>query len=149
MRFILAASALLISCSATLASGGISCTGDDEKAKFEVGGGVTHGMGGPLFTFEGSIEVADKTVADDLRKISVTREHVAQYWLDGQDLRLVIYRERLEGDHGYIELTIRTQVSEEGVYGGQYELVAFDTKNDTSTEGKRIEIKGTTSCFVE
>jgi len=149
MRIVIAGLFSLLATGSAFASGGISCMGDDDKAKFEIGGGVTHGMGGPLFNFEGNIEILDKSVADDLRKISVTREHVAQYWLDDRDLRLVIYRERAEGDHGYVELTIRTQVSEEGVYGGGYELVAFDTKGDTTGEGKRVEIKNTTSCFVE
>ena len=149
MRIVFAGLFSLLLTGSAFASGGISCMGDDEKAKFEVGGGVTHGMGGPLFNFEGTIEILDKSVADDLRKISVTREHVAQYWLDGQDLRLVIYRERAEGDHGYVELTIRTQVSEEGVYGGQYELEVYETRGVTGPEGKTIEIKSTTSCFVE
>ena len=43
-------------CQPAFASGGIHCTADGDGVTFEVGGGVTHGMGGPLFSFEGELE---------------------------------------------------------------------------------------------
>jgi hypothetical protein len=144
---------LLLSTAAASASGGISCSADDAAAKFELMAGVTRGMGGPVFSFQGDVEILDQTVAEDLRKLSFERSHLAQYWLDGEELRLLLYRER-DGDkaHGFVELTIRTKVkgeADEGVYDGTYELQVFDTGDSSSAEGKTQSFPGTVSCFVE
>lgn len=139
----------ILGCQPAFASGGLHCTGDG-GATFEVNGGVTRGMGGPLFSFEGVLEIADKNIAPDLSRTTFERDHVAQYWLDGQDLRLVLYRER-EGDkpHGYVELTITTKAhagDEEGSYDGGYALSIFDTTDDNSIT---IEREGAVFCSVE
>ena len=60
-----------------LASGGLSCEGAGKQASIQVEGGVTRGMGGPLFSFNGSAQIAAKGVAADLRKIAFDRENVA------------------------------------------------------------------------
>lgn len=137
-----------------LASGGLHCTADGEGVSFDVGGGVTHGMGGPLFSFEGTLEIADKAIAADLARTGFAREHVAQYWLDGEDLRLLLYRER-EGDkaHGYVELTIETKArggdDGEGFYDGRYALSVFDTTNENGGEGVSVEREGDVTCSAE
>lgn len=132
------------------ASGGLSCETDDKAVKFLVESGVTRGMGGPLFNFRGALEVKDKKVAADLRKIEFGQQHVPQYWLDNKSLKLLVYRER-EGDkpHGYVELTIETKAVDEGTYNGSYQLTVFDTADDPSAEGKTFEFKGKVGCFAE
>jgi hypothetical protein len=120
---------------------------------FEVGGGVTRGMGGPLFSFEGQLEVAGDGIAADLGKTAFAREHVAQYWLDGEDLRLLLYRER-EGDkpHGYVELAIETKgrgEADEGFYDGRYTLTVFDTTLESGGEDVTLNREGEVVCSAE
>lgn len=140
-----------LACQPAFASGGLHCSADADGVTFEVSGGVTRGMGGPLFSLEGVVEIADKAIAADLAKTAFSREHVAQYWLDGEDLRLVLYRER-EGDkpHGYVQLTIATKTRPgddgEGFYDGRYALSVFDT---TDNNGVTIEREGAVSCSAE
>jgi hypothetical protein len=140
-----------LACQPAFASGGLHCSADADGVTFEVSGGVTRGMGSPLFSFEGVVEIADKAIAADLAKTAFSRKHVAQYWLDGEDLRLVLYRER-EGDkpHGYVELTVTTKVRAgddgEGFYDGRYALSVFDT---TDNNGVAIDREGAVSCSAE
>lgn len=150
MRFLMIGACLLAGVVQAAASGGLSCETDDKAVKFLVESGVTRGMGGPLFNFRGTLEVKNKKVAADLRKTEFAQQHVAQYWLDGKSLKLLVYRER-EGDkpHGYVELTIETKTVDEGIYDGPYRLQVFDMTDDSSGEGKTFEFKGKTSCFVE
>jgi hypothetical protein len=143
-----------LACQPAFASGGLHCSADADGVTLEVNGGVTHGMGGPLFSFEGMLEIADKAIAADLAKTAFAREHVAQYWLDGEDLRLLLYRER-EGDkpHGYVELTIETKARAgddgEGSYDGRYKLTVFDATEDNGGEGVTVEREGEVECSAE
>jgi hypothetical protein len=145
---------VMLACQPAFASGGLHCSTDADGVTFEVGGGVTRGMGGPLFSFEGTLEIADKAVATDPGRTEFAREHVAQYWLDGEDLRLLLYRER-EGDkpHGYVELTITTKARPgddgEGMYDGRYALSVFDTTEENGGEGVTVSREGAVECSAE
>jgi hypothetical protein len=142
---------LVTSAGPAFASGGLSCETEGAPAKIEIRSGVTRGMGDPVFDFRASAEISDNSVAEDLRKTDFEGAHLPQYWMDGQDLRLVLYRER-EGDmpHGYIQITIRAQASgDEGTFAGSYELTAFDMTGATDGEGKTVDLEGSISCFVE
>jgi hypothetical protein len=111
-------------------------------------------MGAAIFSFEGKLEISDKAIAADLGRTTFAREHVAQYWLDGEELRLLLYRER-EGDkpHGYVELTILTKARPgddgEGMYDGSYALAVFDTTEENGGEGVTVEREGDVNCSVE
>lgn len=144
------AAALAANCGAAWASGGLDCTADDAKAAFTLHGGVTHGMGGPLFAFEGNLEIKDKAIAEDLRRTAFAREHVAQYWFDGDDLRLGLYREReAEKPFGSVELIVKTRTSdEEGSTSGAYEITVFDGVVD-GAGGKETKFSGEVECFTE
>lgn len=154
MRLILVPVLISLAGQPAWASGGVHCSADGEGVSFDMGGGVTRGMGGPLFSFEGTLEIADKAIAADLARTRFAREHVAQYWLDGEDLRLLLYRER-EGDkpHGYVQLTIETKAREgddgEGSYDGRYALSVFDMTNENGGEGVMVEREGGVSCSAE
>jgi hypothetical protein len=152
MRSALLLMLVMLSCQPAFASGGLHCSAEAGGVTFEVGGGVTRGMGGPLFSFEGTLELADKAIAGDLARTAFTREHVAQYWLDGEDLRLLLYRER-EGDkpHGYVELTIVTEArgeEGEGAYEGRYTLTVFDTTQENGG-GVTVTREGDVVCSAE
>jgi hypothetical protein len=151
MRYLLACSLFTMISGNALASGGIWCEAEATPAQINVHGGVSRGMGGQLFNFEGKVAIADKAVADDLRNLEFKQEHVAQYWFNGTSLNLVLYRER-EGDkpHGYVEVSIETQAreDEEGAYAGSYQLTVFDGIDDNA-EGKRIELTAPIACFAD
>jgi len=145
---------MALTCQPAFASGGVHCSADAGGVTIDVGGGVTRGMGGPLFSFEGTLEITDNGVAADLARITFAREHVAQYWLNGEDLRLLLYRER-EGNkaHGYVELTIETKArggdDGEGFFDGTYDLTVFDATNDNGGEGVTVERGGEIVCSAE
>lgn len=131
-----------------MASGGISCEADDGTTRISISGGVSRGMGSALFSFNGLVELSDTAVAEDLRKIEFGREHVAQYWLDRDGLKLKLYRER-EGDapHGYVEATILSATSGEDT--GSFRIEVYDMTDVTDGEAKTASLSGKISCFAE
>ena len=131
MRCLLAICAIFLLSGNALASGGIWCETEAKPAKVELHSGVTRGMGGALFNFEGKVTVADQTIPEDLRNIEFKQQHVSQYWFDGKALKLVLYRERdPEKSFAYVEVGIDTQAlegeDEEGAYAGGYNVTVFD-----------------------
>jgi hypothetical protein len=150
MKQLLPSLLLLASTCAASASGGLSCTVDDANLAFLVEAGVTRGMGGPVFALEGEAELRDAGVAEDLRRTAFGREHLAQYWLDGQELRLLLYRERSgEAPFGSVEIVVLTKMSEEGLYDGRYQFSISDMTGDMTGEGRSWDLEGAVSCFVE
>ncbi|MEP6565494.1 MAG: hypothetical protein ABJB10_10170 [Mesorhizobium sp.] len=150
MRPIISAATLLLSAGAASASGGIWCNVEDTAVKFDVGAGVTRGMGGPTFNFTGNLEILGRPVGDDLRKTVFENSNLTQYWLDGKELRLNIYHEDQVGNtYSSVELTILTKTSDEGVYDGQYTLQIYDSAADTDKDGKSAELTGKVSCGAE
>ncbi|MGE0500494.1 MAG: hypothetical protein AB7I79_02430 [Rhizobiaceae bacterium] len=149
MRLTLAAAILAVLASDAAASGGLSCSVEEGPVKLEIESGITRGMGGPLFNFSASAEFDAPGIDDDLHKIRFEREHVPQYWLDGEVLQLVLYRERIEGEHGYVQVTVLTRTVDEGTYEGTFALEAFDMAGDTTGQGKEFKAEGKIGCFVE
>ena len=143
MRTIIFVATLLLSAGAASASGGIWCNVDDTAVKFDVGAGVTRGMGGPTFNFRGDLEIKARPVGDGLRKTVFEDSNLTQYWLDGKELRLNIYHEHeVASTFNWVELTILTKASDEGVYDGQYTLQIYDSAADTDKDGKPAELTG-------
>jgi hypothetical protein len=130
------------------ASGGLWCDAEGEAVRLSVQAGVTRGMGGAIFSFEGAVDVTDERVAPDLAATEYEREHVAQYWLDGEEMRLLLYRER-EGEepHGYAQLTIVAQADGEGGYGGTYVLEFYDMQR--GDDGSPVAFEGAVDCGAE
>ena len=129
------------------ASGGLSCTASDKAAQFSLDGGVSRGMGGALFSFNGSIAIRAQGVPDDLRRLKFSREHVAQYRLNACMLALTLYRERTGNrPHGYVELDVEARPSDgEGGYAGVYRLTIFEASGNGST----VTREGKVSCMAE
>lgn len=150
MRVMMAVMSILLAAGPAVASGGLSCGAKDEAVKLTIESGVTRGMGSPVFDFRGEIEIANKAVAEDLRKVSFDGSHLAQYWLDGEELRMVVYRERgADKPHGYVEVTVRTKSGDEGDYIGQYAVTVYDTNGTTGGDGKTFNYTGRATCLVE
>ena len=150
MRTIICAAMLLSTASTAFASGGIWCNVDDTAVTFDVGAGVTRGMGGPTFNFRGDLEIKARPVGDGLRKTVFEDSNLTQYWLDDKELRLNIYHEHeVANAFNSVELTILTKASDEGVYDGQYTLAVYDNAADTDKDGKPVELTGKVSCGAE
>lgn len=151
MRAVFCLLGAMLAAGPALASGGLSCAVEDKAVKLLAEGGVTRGMGGSVSSFQGDLEILDEAVAADLRKISFERSQLAQYWLDGDELRLLLYRERkAAAPHAYVQIVIRTSSGEEGSYRGSYALTVFATAGDTPGEGgKTVAHEGGVSCMVE
>ncbi|MBL8581744.1 MAG: hypothetical protein JNL61_05880 [Rhizobiaceae bacterium] len=149
MRMVLIVGALAIA-GPVQASGGLNCEAKDKAAELSISSGITRGMGSPLFNFNGDVRVAGKKVAADLARTTFGDDHVAQYWLDGEDLRLVLYRERDAGKpHGYVEVTILANAAgEENTFAGDYAITIYDGVDGTS-EGRTVNLGGRVDCFVE
>ncbi|MBE1707807.1 MULTISPECIES: hypothetical protein [Mesorhizobium] len=150
MRTIICVAMLLASVGTAFASGGIWCNVDDAAVTFDVGAGVTRGMGGPTFNFRGDLEIKARPAGDGLRKTVFEGSNLTQYWLDDKELRLNIYHEHeVANAFNSVELTILTKASDEGVYDGQYTLAVYDKAADTDKDGKPMELTGKVSCGAE
>ena len=133
--------------SPALASGGVSCTADDRGAKFSIGSPVGRSTGGALYQFAGEIELRGPNVAEDFRKITLTREHLTQSWFDARDLKMHVHFEREAEPHGTVDLTVETRGNAEAeTWRGRYTLSIGETVNG---EFRSRRITGRVSCSVE
>lgn len=149
MRYLLASSVLLMLSGNAFAMGGIWCETEATPVKIDVHSGITRGMGGGLFNFEGRIAIADTAVPEDLRNLEFRQEHVPQYWLNRDSLNLLLYRERdADKAHGYVSVSIETKAYDEGSYRGSYTVTVFDTTEE-NVDPKFIEISNAISCFAD
>ena len=151
LQFLLSGPLLAATAFPAAASGGLECSIKDKSARFTVNAGVTSGMGSPTFNLKGELEMLDKSIAQDLRTIVFGDADRPQYWLDGKELRLILYKER-GGDKpfGSVELELRAKsAGEEGTFRGTYKLSAHDMSGSDSGEGKTTTLRGKISCFVE
>lgn len=144
--FLLAATAL-----PAAASGGLECTIKDKSVRFTVNAGITSGMGRPTFNLKGELAIVDRAVAQDLRAVTFAADDRPQYWLDGKELRLVLYKER-QGDKpfGSVELELRAKAAgDDGTFRGTYKLSTYDMSGSDSGEGKATTLRGKIACSVE
>lgn len=150
MRALAGMALFLATTAMAAASGGISCEVEGDDVAMTLEGGVTRGMGSALFSFSGRLELRSDEVHDDLRVSEFGREHVAQYWLDGDTMKLRLYRERA-GDvpHGYVEAIIETARDEDGNDQGDYLVAVYDMNDAVDGEVEPVQFTGSIGCFVE
>lgn len=150
MRMLAGLFVLVAFTSGASASGGLSCSIEDETTSLSVEGGVTHGMGSALFSFSGRLELRSDDVREDLRVTEFSREHVPQYWLDGDTLKLRLYRER-EGDapHGYVEIILETALDDNGNDVGEYIVAVYDMTTAIDGDVEPVQFTGSVTCAVE
>lgn len=132
------------------ASGGLECSAKDKSTRLSVNAGVTRGLGSPTFNLKGELEVLDKRITEDLRRMTFGDADRPQYWLDAKDLRLILYK---EGDSdkpfGSVELELLAKIVREGDFRGTYKLSIRDVSGDSGGEAKTTILRGRITCFVE
>jgi hypothetical protein len=148
MRFVTLAAAL-VAAGPAHASGGLWCDNVGGPVKINIQSGVTRGMGFPVFDFRASSEVDDATIGEDLRKIAFDGAHLPQYWSHGEDLNMVLYRERDTEVFGSVEITILTKAAGDDIeYNGTYSYTAHDAGGNNG-QGSTVTFTGKISCGVE
>lgn len=132
------------------ATGGLSCEASDEAVSLSLEGGVTRGMGSALFSFSGTLELRSDEVREDLRLTAFAREHVAQYWLDGEVLKLRLYREReSDAPHGYVEVIVETTRDDDDRDRSDYIVAVYDMADADQGEVEPVQFMGEVACVVE
>jgi hypothetical protein len=148
MRFVILAAAL-IAAAPVHASGGLWCDTVGGPVKISIKSGVTRGMGFPVFDFRASSEVDDATIGDDLRKTTFDGGNLPQYWSHGENLNMVLYRERDTEIFGSVEITILTKAAGDDIeYNGIYSFTAYDAGGNNG-QGSTVTHTGKISCGVE
>jgi hypothetical protein len=137
---------IALGASPAFATGTLDCVARDGSTEIDVHAVVPYGMGSPLLQVVATTTADLPEVAEDLRTAEF--DHAVQYWLDGEEIRLLFYTERLEGPYGHVMLEIRTsrvQDDEEGTYQGTYHLEAADGTSD-QPEAVYARTKGEITC---
>lgn len=139
----------LFAAPAAHASGGLWCNVDDANLKLDVESGVTHGMGSPFFSFKAAGELKGKDVATDFQKLTLD-DKLVHSWLDGDEVRLLFYTERTDGEFGSVQITIETVMAadEEG-YEGTYQVSYFEGTRQKGEEDGFRRFEGKLTCGVE
>ena len=148
MRIVILAAALSATAPAH-ASGGLWCDNVGGPVKINIQSGVTRGMGFPVFNFRASAEIEDAAIGEDLRKITFEGAHLPQYWSYGDDLNMVLYRERDTEIFGSVEIAILTKAAGDDIaYNGTYTYTAHGGGGNNG-QGSMVTHTGKISCGVE
>ena len=153
MKSILAALALLSTAGSAAASGALGCTAEDKAVKFDLAADVTHGAVSPISKFHGTVEIGDEDAAQDLRRLDLSAADLSQYWLDAQELRLLV-RKRLvtdkPSDSADLEIkTLSLGEDNEGHFEGGYKLTIHDLDETGAGQENTLTFTGKASCFAE
>ncbi|HTV68327.1 MAG TPA: hypothetical protein VMF90_07305 [Rhizobiaceae bacterium] len=143
MRAAISFGVLMLATVQASTTGGLNCHAEDETVTYELRAGITRGLGSPAFNFNGRLTIA-KGVPEAFRTTIFEAQDLTMYWLDEMRLMLRVHRERRD-PNGSVEIEVMTQVSEEGVYGGQYTI----TVDGAVPGGEPVKIIGTNTCWVE
>lgn len=139
MRLLLAVAGL-IAATPAFASGGAWCDAEDDNATLSVHAAVTRASGAP-YSLEGKVEVKGKQPFTT----EFVRDDLAQFWLDGTELRFLLYKE--DEKAASVEIEIRSVANDESEFGGDYRIRFFDPEAKEGEE--RPEVTGKVSCGAD
>lgn len=149
-RLIVAAAASCVLALPAWATGNLGCSVDDAAMELNIESVISYGFGEPIVSLRGEIKLKDKAALEHFGTIEFNRNQVSQYWLEGSDLRLYIYRDlEVKSVSGSLDLVIKTlSVDDEGGFEGRYRLeVSYRGDADTG-ESQKIEKEGPITCFA-
>jgi hypothetical protein len=133
------------------ASGTLTCTIADRNLGFEMRGVVGHGSGEPLVSFEGTLALALKGLPAGLRKLTLVRSDVPQFWLKDRELKLRVYAETAKDPHGSVELILETMHKGGGdapTFEGRYTLHIESMEGAQGGEARVTKAGGRVSCAL-
>ncbi|WP_275789174.1 hypothetical protein [Pararhizobium gei] len=147
-RFLLAAGLCVVWSSSAFATGGFSCSIDDEVLKLDVESSFSHGLGEALLNPSGTVEIRDPFASERLRRIAIDKSRLPHHWLYGKELKLRIYAETEEGPFSSLDLAIETvsEGDEETGYSGTYRMVLYRAEPLPGSTEQQIEKTGRASC---
>ena len=141
---------LIIASTSAHGSAGLNCEADDKSVRFKLEAGISRGAGEGFFSFSGKLEIRAASAPSDFRTLAFDKEHLTQRWLDGQSLKMRIYREREGEPHGYVDLVIEARPrkgAEDLEFSGRYALSIFELPKGKS-KGRTTTLKGRVTCSL-
>lgn len=145
---------LLISLAGALpaaATGTLDCMADADGTAINLHGIVPYSSAAPLIQVEAEISTTLQGVSADLGNTMFGTEHNSQYWLDGETLNVLFYRERAgDGPFGATTLVIKTtrgKGDEEGTYSGSYDIEGYEVPA-SGGEAIIVHQTGAIDCFA-
>lgn len=144
---IIALAAVIAAGMPAVASGGLGCDADDLSLKFSTEIAMTRGSGG-FFNVRAALDVAMEGVPDDLRKLTLD-DALVHSWLDDDEVKLLFYVEREDGQFATVDFVVETSRVREGEYRGDYILTIFELRPDTESGFAAWAAQGYVLCLVE
>lgn len=141
---------MLIACGGqAFASAVLTCSISDKSLELNLQGTVSHGVGEVLVSVEGTMTATAAVLSKGMGSLTLEREHITQYWLGRQDLKLRIYRESAGEPHETLDLVIearRTGGPDSVDFDGTYKGSATSMAGVTTGEARSEPLKGRVSC---
>jgi hypothetical protein len=121
------------------ASANVSCVIDDKNLKFMLE--AIAGRSGPIVQVS---EASLRLKAAAAKPIAITREHIVQQWIAGDDFRLQIAIEGKNPDADSFDLVILGRLDRTGEkysdkYAGSYELKISGRKGERELKGRIVK----------
>jgi hypothetical protein len=148
----LALTALIATAGPAFATAGLSCSISDKSFQLEMSGVVSHGVGAALISAEGAGKSSIAILSDGMKTFTFDRDQITQYWLNGNVLKLRIYRESEGSTHETLDLEIEARQRggiDSPTFPGTYTATATSMAGVTGSEAKSATVKGKISCSVE
>lgn len=121
------------------ATGGYTCSVDDANIKFELSGTLSHGIPGLPWDEVGSLNFKDATLSEyAIPAIAKS----SQFWLEDNELRILVYDEPQTQDFKSVKLVIKTQYEDETGYTGTYQIGLYNGVLP-------VNLSGAISCDLE
>ncbi|MCG7394852.1 hypothetical protein MHY87_18285 [Microvirga sp. ACRRW] len=146
-RTAIACACLVLSIGAARATGTLDCEAKDKAIDFTALSAVPYGHGSPFLNFQAELNLLLKGAPDDFRHLKLSQENLVHHWIDARDIKLLLYWERIEGPHAYVELVVETKRKpDDDTSRGTYQLSLFTVTSDNS---RLIKKRGIVSCGVQ
>lgn len=151
MRIAIVLAVLTMGILPAAASGGLGCNIKDKAVQLSLQSGISRGMGGGFFEFKSKLKSSLPNTPADFRKVTFSEENLTQRWLNGGDLKLLVYKEREGEPHGYVEIRVEAKRGgkEESPYVGTYTLTIYSVPKTEKDNDKPITARGRVTCMAE
>lgn len=128
------------------ATGSIACTVADKSLELTVEGAVSSGTGAALVNAGGILSVRLAGTPAPASSLTLTRENVTQFWLDGSVLKLRLWRDIGSDVEADIVIEARRSPRDETEYPGTYRLELTLPPLPGAGEARFLKAKGKIAC---